>query len=192
MYNSSTIVCIAVIASNTTITFQETSMIHIFTPLYYFLLVLYNTQVIYITWKYEINIKSLYDLHEFCDFQGFATWSVLDQRAEDNLSILKFVLESGASGTPWDPSIKEAENKGRFLVKIRLINIKIQTLAQRSNNVKFIFINRRNVSLLTNFNESMRENHSKNRLAWRAFYHYGSKVSSMLIWYLKDFPIRTH
>ena len=43
-------------------------------------------------------------------FQGYATWSVLDQRAEDNLSILKTILEEQES----IPPSNDIENKARL------------------------------------------------------------------------------
>ena len=43
-------------------------------------------------------------------FQGYATWSVLDQRAEDNLSILKTILEERES----IPPSNDIENKARL------------------------------------------------------------------------------
>ena len=47
--------------------------------------------------------------HQFW-FQGYATWSVLDQRAEDNLSILKTILEEQES----IPPSNDIENKARL------------------------------------------------------------------------------
>ena len=43
-------------------------------------------------------------------FQGYATWSVLDQRAEDNLSILKTILEEQES----IPPSNDIENKAKL------------------------------------------------------------------------------